>query len=133
MQTVSIRKKKKKYLGVFSSCPYIPFRKWVRGSSAAPISTSNMERPDLPWNPESSSSHLTKYQHREDRNKMKRKSADTSSDNTCGRRQPQTSCDSCRRKKLKCDRGEPCSNCSVRGLTCGRQSISSIVESEKPR
>ncbi|KAK2037390.1 hypothetical protein LZ31DRAFT_509820 [Colletotrichum somersetense] len=34
------------------------------------------------------------------------------------RRQPQVSCDSCRKKKLKCDRGNPCSSCLVRGLPC---------------
>ncbi|KAI0402303.1 hypothetical protein F4802DRAFT_576647 [Xylaria palmicola] len=35
-----------------------------------------------------------------------------------GRRQPQTSCINCRVKKLKCDRGEPCASCVVRGLSC---------------
>ncbi|EAQ93103.1 hypothetical protein CHGG_01338 [Chaetomium globosum CBS 148.51] len=35
-----------------------------------------------------------------------------------GRRQPQTSCDSCRKRKLKCDRGQPCSSCVTRGLPC---------------
>ncbi|KAK7952842.1 uncharacterized protein PG986_008570 [Apiospora aurea] len=34
------------------------------------------------------------------------------------RRQPQVSCDSCRRKKLKCDRGQPCGSCHIRGLAC---------------
>ncbi|KAK3390688.1 hypothetical protein B0H63DRAFT_519900 [Podospora didyma] len=33
-------------------------------------------------------------------------------------RQPQTSCGSCRQKKLKCDRGRPCSNCRSRGIKC---------------
>ena len=34
------------------------------------------------------------------------------------RRQPQVSCDLCRHKKLKCDRGRPCSNCVARGKEC---------------
>lgn len=34
------------------------------------------------------------------------------------RRQPQISCDFCRSKKLKCDRGRPCLNCSVRKVPC---------------
>jgi hypothetical protein len=34
------------------------------------------------------------------------------------RRQPQTSCDFCRHKKLKCDRKRPCSNCAARGQEC---------------
>ncbi|KAK8090487.1 putative Zn(II)2Cys6 transcription factor [Apiospora hydei] len=34
------------------------------------------------------------------------------------RRQPQVSCDSCRRKKLKCDRGQPCGSCHIRGIAC---------------
>jgi hypothetical protein len=38
-----------------------------------------------------------------------------------GRRQPQTSCDSCRKRKLKCDRGQPCSSCVARGLPCHGQ------------
>lgn len=38
-----------------------------------------------------------------------------------GRRQPQTSCDSCRKRKLKCDRGQPCSSCATRGLPCHGQ------------
>ncbi|KAK1460760.1 hypothetical protein CMEL01_15057 [Colletotrichum melonis] len=37
------------------------------------------------------------------------------------RRQPQVSCDSCRKKKLKCDRGDPCSSCVMRGLSCAGQ------------
>lgn len=28
------------------------------------------------------------------------------------------SCESCRSKKLKCNRVQPCSNCSARGITC---------------
>ncbi|KAK8139494.1 C6 zinc finger domain protein [Apiospora sp. TS-2023a] len=46
---------------------------------------------------------------------MKRK-AET--DATPFRRQPQVSCDSCRRKKLKCDRGQPCGSCRTRGIAC---------------
>lgn len=33
-------------------------------------------------------------------------------------RQPQTSCDFCRLKKLKCDRAQPCSTCVTRGQPC---------------
>ncbi|KAM7194426.1 hypothetical protein V8F20_007952 [Naviculisporaceae sp. PSN 640] len=33
-------------------------------------------------------------------------------------RQPQTSCDFCRLKKLKCDRASPCSTCVTRGRPC---------------
>ncbi|WPG98498.1 Hypothetical protein R9X50_00128900 [Acrodontium crateriforme] len=39
-------------------------------------------------------------------------------------RQDPVSCESCRKKKLKCDRLPPCSNCRARGITCviqGRQ------------
>ncbi|KAH7020843.1 uncharacterized protein B0I36DRAFT_333270 [Microdochium trichocladiopsis] len=46
---------------------------------------------------------------------MKRR-ADNSS--APARRQPQTSCDSCRQKKLKCDREQPCGSCRARGLQC---------------
>ncbi len=28
------------------------------------------------------------------------------------------SCQSCRSKKLRCNRAQPCSNCSARGITC---------------
>ncbi|KAL2157991.1 hypothetical protein VTH06DRAFT_4800 [Thermothelomyces fergusii] len=38
-----------------------------------------------------------------------------------GRRQPQTSCDSCRKRKLKCDRRQPCSSCVARCLPCHGQ------------
>ncbi|KAK3356424.1 hypothetical protein B0T25DRAFT_474351 [Lasiosphaeria hispida] len=34
------------------------------------------------------------------------------------RRQPQTSCDFCRLKKLKCDQAWPCSSCASRGKPC---------------
>ncbi|KAJ5979795.1 hypothetical protein N7481_007093 [Penicillium waksmanii] len=33
-------------------------------------------------------------------------------------RQDPVSCESCRKKKLKCDRNQPCSSCSVRKLVC---------------
>lgn len=33
-------------------------------------------------------------------------------------RQDPVSCQFCRSKKLKCDRRQPCSNCSARGVTC---------------
>ncbi|KZL79646.1 hypothetical protein CI238_11038 [Colletotrichum incanum] len=36
-------------------------------------------------------------------------------------RQPQVSCDLCRKKKLKCDRENPCSSCVIRGLPCTGQ------------
>ncbi|KAK3313632.1 hypothetical protein B0H66DRAFT_566662 [Apodospora peruviana] len=34
------------------------------------------------------------------------------------KRQPQTSCDFCRQKKLKCDRLRPCSSCTARSRPC---------------
>lgn len=37
------------------------------------------------------------------------------------RRQNPVSCQLCRSKKLKCDRQQPCSNCSARGVTCNFQ------------
>lgn len=52
---------------------------------------------------------------------MKRRAVDLADEPQHGRRQPQTSCDSCRRRKLKCDRGEPCSSCVTRGLPCHGQ------------
>ncbi|KAA8647846.1 hypothetical protein EYZ11_003618 [Aspergillus tanneri] len=39
-----------------------------------------------------------------------------------GHRQPRTSCDFCRVKKLKCDRQQPCSSCAARGVKCVGQS-----------
>ena len=33
-------------------------------------------------------------------------------------RQDPVSCESCRRKKLRCDRQKPCSNCRVRDVSC---------------
>ncbi|KAJ5774889.1 hypothetical protein N7457_009785 [Penicillium paradoxum] len=38
-------------------------------------------------------------------------------------RQDPVSCESCRKKKLKCDRGLPCSSCSTRKLECNYGSI----------
>lgn len=49
---------------------------------------------------------------------MKRKANSATAMAQPARRQPQTSCDSCRQKKIKCDRAQPCSNCRVRGLAC---------------
>ncbi|KAF1815012.1 hypothetical protein P152DRAFT_456046 [Eremomyces bilateralis CBS 781.70] len=34
------------------------------------------------------------------------------------RDKPQLSCNLCRRRKLRCDRSDPCCNCTKRGLTC---------------
>lgn len=36
-------------------------------------------------------------------------------------RQDPVSCESCRKKKLKCDRQLPCANCTSRGVTCEYQ------------
>jgi hypothetical protein len=36
-------------------------------------------------------------------------------------RQDPVSCESCRKKKLKCDREMPCANCTSRGVTCEYQ------------
>ncbi|KAJ5548453.1 transcriptional regulator family: Fungal Specific TF [Penicillium frequentans] len=50
---------------------------------------------------------------------MKRKA--TGAPNTPSKRQPRqdpVSCDSCRKKKLKCDRSLPCSSCTSRRLDC---------------
>jgi hypothetical protein len=33
-------------------------------------------------------------------------------------RQDPVSCESCRKKKLKCSRQQPCSNCTARGIPC---------------
>ncbi|PSR78117.1 hypothetical protein BD289DRAFT_129978 [Coniella lustricola] len=53
---------------------------------------------------------------------MKRRTSSSPYPRTArGRRQPQTSCDFCRSKKLKCDRGQPCSNCTSRGIVCNGQ------------
>ncbi|OHE99285.1 hypothetical protein CORC01_05326 [Colletotrichum orchidophilum] len=49
------------------------------------------------------------------------------------RRQPQVSCDSCRKKKLKCDRGDPCSSCVMRGLLCAGQPGSQKPPAEPSR
>ncbi|KAH7370091.1 hypothetical protein BKA65DRAFT_602631 [Rhexocercosporidium sp. MPI-PUGE-AT-0058] len=45
------------------------------------------------------------------------------------RRQDPVSCLFCRRKKLKCDRGAPCSNCRARKLTCSSAIDGSAVQS----
>lgn len=45
------------------------------------------------------------------------------------RRQPQVSCNFCRSKKLKCDRGQPCSNCNARGIRCDGQDMPAAVSS----
>ncbi|KDN68535.1 hypothetical protein CSUB01_10417 [Colletotrichum sublineola] len=52
------------------------------------------------------------------RSRMKRHADFDSKDAGKRRRQPQVSCDSCRKKKLKCDRGNPCASCVVRGSPC---------------
>jgi hypothetical protein len=52
---------------------------------------------------------------------VKRKAVDPAEEPQRGHRQPQISCDSCRKRKLKCDRADPCSSCAVRGLPCHRQ------------
>ncbi|KAF7180069.1 hypothetical protein CNMCM7691_009235 [Aspergillus felis] len=51
---------------------------------------------------------------------MKRKAAPNSSDTGAKRppRQDPVSCESCRRKKLKCNRQRPCSSCVTRRLDC---------------
>ncbi|KAH9213722.1 hypothetical protein DL95DRAFT_436295 [Leptodontidium sp. 2 PMI_412] len=45
------------------------------------------------------------------------------------RRQDPVSCLFCRRKKLKCDRGAPCSNCKARKLTCSSAIDGSSIQS----
>ncbi|KAI1633477.1 hypothetical protein F4809DRAFT_623048 [Biscogniauxia mediterranea] len=52
---------------------------------------------------------------------MKRKERSPADKPQVRRRQPQVSCDFCRGRKLKCDRGTPCSSCSVRGIRCSSQ------------
>ncbi|KAK1999484.1 hypothetical protein LX36DRAFT_632379 [Colletotrichum falcatum] len=49
---------------------------------------------------------------------MKRRADFEPKDAAKQRRQPQISCDSCRKRKLKCDRGNPCSSCVVRRSPC---------------
>ena len=47
-------------------------------------------------------------------------------------RQDPVSCDSCRKKKLKCDRGVPCANCTSRGVACeyqGRRPVTTATSS----
>lgn len=70
--------------------------------------------PDFPRSPDLTPSQLPTHA----ANEMKRRLDTPESTGAAGRRQPQVSCDFCRRKKLKCDRGAPCSSCSVRRLTC---------------
>lgn len=48
-------------------------------------------------------------------------------------RQDPVSCESCRKKKLKCDREMPCANCTSRGVSCeyqGRRPVPSSVTAE---
>lgn len=54
---------------------------------------------------------------------MKRRMSQAATDQESPRRrrQPQTSCNFCRSKKLKCDRLQPCSNCTSRGVPCEGQ------------
>ena len=47
-------------------------------------------------------------------------------------RQDPVSCESCRKKKLKCDREMPCANCTSRGVACeyqGRRSATTASSS----
>lgn len=56
---------------------------------------------------------------------MKRSRAESASGpQQPSQRQPQTSCDLCRSRKIKCDRGTPCGNCRTRGLACSIMSPS---------
>jgi hypothetical protein len=63
---------------------------------------------------------------------MKRSSASAEPEHgkKIARRQDPVSCEFCRRKKLKCDRVDPCSNCRARKLVCslalGQQRCSSF-------
>jgi hypothetical protein len=48
-------------------------------------------------------------------------------------RQDPVSCESCRKKKLKCDREMPCANCTSRGVPCeyqGRRPTTSSVAAD---
>jgi hypothetical protein len=63
--------------------------------------------------------------------KMKRALQSSDSENTSEkvpRRQDLVSCQFCRQKKLKCDRGSPCSNCRARKLTFS----SSVARHSRP-
>ncbi|KAI1318606.1 hypothetical protein F5Y16DRAFT_391754 [Xylariaceae sp. FL0255] len=55
---------------------------------------------------------------------MKRKATAQGIDLSAQERAPRqipVSCENCRKKKLKCDRGAPCSSCSIRGIACTGQ------------
>ncbi|KAK3300564.1 uncharacterized protein B0H64DRAFT_448873 [Chaetomium fimeti] len=60
---------------------------------------------------------------------MKRRAVDPAEESSTSnrRRQPQTSCDSCRKRKLKCDRGQPCSSCVARELPCHGQPSAKMI------
>lgn len=47
-------------------------------------------------------------------------------------RQPQTSCDFCRVKKLKCDRAQPCSTCVTRGRPCDGPPVPIVANHVQP-
>lgn len=50
-------------------------------------------------------------------------------------RQDPVSCETCRKKKLKCDRDYPCSNCVSRGTTCiftGKRGLATPSRSSEP-
>lgn len=48
-------------------------------------------------------------------------------------RQEPVSCQSCRVKKLKCNRQQPCSNCLARGITCLNQSRLPVLNERSQR
>ena len=50
-------------------------------------------------------------------------------------RQEPVSCESCRKKKLKCSREQPCSNCIARGISCDfrGQLVGSTASDFSPR
>ena len=48
-------------------------------------------------------------------------------------RQEPVSCQSCRAKKLRCNRQQPCSNCLARGITCQSQFRQPTATSVSPR
>ncbi|KUI65772.1 hypothetical protein VM1G_01373 [Cytospora mali] len=55
--------------------------------------------------------------------RMSNSTAEVDQETPRRRRQPQTSCNFCRSKKLKCDRAQPCFNCTSRGIPCQGQSL----------
>ncbi|KAL4942000.1 hypothetical protein BDV06DRAFT_235717 [Aspergillus oleicola] len=64
---------------------------------------------------------------------MKRKGGPEHSDQSKRRpRQDPVSCESCRKKKLKCDRQQPCSSCLTRRLPCSFQSPPIELKPESP-